>query len=137
MNALTEGVYAWVSGPTYETPAEGRMLRNSGADVVGMSTIPEVVAGKEEGLEVIVLSLVTNKVVIPDRYRSIKEEVEAEVSSRVVLSERINHYANGFEREARGKSGDSTGRGSGVARGSAAHWQTESRGDEGPRREDC
>ena len=137
VNALTEGVYAWVSGPTYETPAEGRMLRNSGADVVGMSTIPEVVAGKEEGLEVIVLSLVTNKVVIPDRYRSIKEEVEAEVSSRVVLSERINHYANGFEREARGKSGDSTGRGSGVARGSAAHWQTESRGDEGPRREDC
>nr|VWO97084.1 Uncharacterized protein [Ganoderma boninense] len=78
LNALTEGVYAWVSGPTYETPAEGRMLRNSGADVVGMSTIPEVVAGKEEGLEVLVLSLVTNKVVIPDQYRSIKEEVEAE-----------------------------------------------------------
>ena len=83
LNALAEGVYAWVSGPTYETPAEGRMLRNAGADVVGMSTIPEVVAGKEEGLEVLVLSLVTNKVVIPNRYRSIKEEVEAEVSSCV------------------------------------------------------
>ena len=80
LNALAEGVYAWVSGPTYETPAEGRMLRNAGADVVGMSTIPEVVAGKEEGLEVLVLSLVTNMVVIPDKYRSIREEVEAEVS---------------------------------------------------------
>ena len=79
LNALAEGVYAWVSGPTYETPAEGRMLRNAGADVVGMSTIPEVLAGKEEGLEVLVLSLVTNMVVIPSKYRSIREEVEAEV----------------------------------------------------------
>ena len=78
--ALAEGTYAWVSGPSYETPAEGRLLRAAGADVVGMSTIPEVVAGKEEGLEVLVLSLVTNMVVIPDKYRSIREEVEAEVS---------------------------------------------------------
>lgn len=85
LNALAEGVYAWVSGPTYETPAEGRMLRNAGADVVGMSTIPEVLAGKEEGLEVIVLSLVTNMVVIPNKYRSIKEEVEAELAGRPVV----------------------------------------------------
>lgn len=42
--ALGEGTYAWVSGPTYETPAEGRFLRNQGADVVGMSTVPEVVS---------------------------------------------------------------------------------------------
>ena len=83
-DALAEGVYAWVSGPTYETPAEGRMLRNAGADVVGMSTIPEVLAGKEEGLEVLVLSLVTNAVVIPDKYRSIKAEVEAEVRLRLL-----------------------------------------------------
>lgn len=83
LDALAEGVYAWVSGPTYETPAEGRMLRNAGADVVGMSTVPELVAGKEEGLEVAVLSLVTNKVVIPHKYRSIKEEVEAEVSPSI------------------------------------------------------
>ncbi|EJF59850.1 inosine guanosine and [Dichomitus squalens] len=85
LDALAEGVYAWVSGPTYETPAEGRMLRNAGADVVGMSTIPEVVAGKEEGLEVLVLSLVTNKVVIPTRYRSIREEVEAELAGKPVV----------------------------------------------------
>jgi len=79
---LVEGTYAWVSGPTYETPAEGRLLRNAGADVVGMSTIPEVVAARDEGLGVLVLSLVTNKVVIPDGYRDIRAEVEAEVSQR-------------------------------------------------------
>lgn len=79
-SALAEGVYAWVSGPTYETPAEGRFLRAAGAHVVGMSTIPEVIAAREERLEVVVLSLVTNLVVIPDKYRSIKDEVEAEVS---------------------------------------------------------
>lgn len=87
-SALQEGVYAWVSGPTYETPSEGRFLRNAGADVVGMSTIPEVVAAREEGLEVTVLSLVTNKVVIPDKMRSIKEEVKAEVSFRIGSSRR-------------------------------------------------
>jgi purine-nucleoside phosphorylase len=79
-SVLAEGTYAWVSGPTYETPAEGRFLRHSGADVVGMSTVPEVIAAREEGLNVLVLSLVTNFVVIPDKYRSIREEVEAEVS---------------------------------------------------------
>ncbi|KIM74060.1 hypothetical protein PILCRDRAFT_80420, partial [Piloderma croceum F 1598] len=85
-DALAEGTYAWVSGPTYETPAEGRFLRNAGADVVGMSTVPEVVAAKEEGMNVIVLSLVTNAVVIPEKYRSIKEEVEAEVGFSFSLS---------------------------------------------------
>jgi purine-nucleoside phosphorylase len=78
--ALAEGTYAWVSGPTYETPAEGRFLRAAGADVVGMSTVPEVLAAREMGIEVSVLSLVTNAVVIPEGYRSIREEVEAEVS---------------------------------------------------------
>ena len=80
-SALAEGTYAWVSGPTYETPAEGRLLRNAGADVVGMSTIPEVLAAREAGINVMVLSLVTNFVVIPNEYRSIREEFEAEVGS--------------------------------------------------------
>jgi purine-nucleoside phosphorylase len=77
--ATAEGTYAWVSGPTYETAAEGRFLRAAGADVVGMSTIPEVVASREEGMEVLVLSLVTNEVAIPEMIRSVKAEVEAEV----------------------------------------------------------
>jgi len=79
-SALAEGTYAWVSGPTYETPAEGRMLRNAGGDVVGMSTVPEVVAAKHAGMEVLVLSLVTNAVVIPERYVSPREEFEAELA---------------------------------------------------------
>ncbi|KAH7920425.1 hypothetical protein BV22DRAFT_1107678 [Leucogyrophana mollusca] len=81
-SALAEGTYAWVAGPAYETPAEGRFLRNAGAHVVGMSTIPEVVAAREERMEVMVLSLVTNMVVIPEKYRSIKEEVEAELAGQ-------------------------------------------------------
>lgn len=82
--ALAEGTYAWVSGPTYETPAEGRFLRRVGADVVGMSTVPEVLAAREEGLSVMVLSLVTNFVVIPTTYRSIKEEVQAELAGKKI-----------------------------------------------------
>lgn len=70
-----------MSGPTYESPAEGKFLRGAGADVVGMSTVPEVVAAREEGVKVLALSLVTNAVVIPEKYRSIKEEVQAEVRS--------------------------------------------------------
>ena len=50
-SALAEGTYAWVSGPTYETPAEGRFLRAAGADVVGMSTVPEVVAARASVLK--------------------------------------------------------------------------------------
>jgi purine-nucleoside phosphorylase len=82
-DALTEGVYAWVSGPTYETPAEGRFLRNAGADVVGMSTVPEVLTAREESMNVMVLTLVTNAVIIPEKYRSIKAEVRAEVSEKI------------------------------------------------------
>ncbi|KAG7095569.1 hypothetical protein E1B28_006302 [Marasmius oreades] len=83
-SALEEGVYAWVGGPTYETPAEGRFLRIAGADVVGMSTVPEVVVAREEGMEVMVLSLVTNAVVIPESYRSIKDEVNAELAGKKI-----------------------------------------------------
>ena len=58
--ALEEGVYAGVPGPHYETPAEIRMLRTLGADLVGMSTVHEVIAARHVGAEVLALSLVTN-----------------------------------------------------------------------------
>ncbi|KAJ3744101.1 inosine guanosine and xanthosine phosphorylase family protein [Lentinula detonsa] len=93
-DALAEGTYAWVSGPTYETPAEGRFLRAAGADVVGMSTVPEVVAAREEGMNVLVLSLVTNAVVIPASYQSVRDEFEAEiagVSTKTVVEEVVSH----------------------------------------------
>ena len=57
---LAEGVYAQFHGPQYETPAEIRMARTLGADLVGMSTAVEAVAAKAAGLEVLCLSLVTN-----------------------------------------------------------------------------
>ncbi|MCW2722255.1 purine-nucleoside phosphorylase [Pseudonocardia sp.] len=57
---LTEGVYAGVPGPHFETPAEIRMLRGLGADLVGMSTVLEAIAARAEGVEVLGLSLVTN-----------------------------------------------------------------------------
>jgi purine-nucleoside phosphorylase len=57
---LAEGVYAGLSGPHFETPAEIRMLRTLGADLVGMSTVLEAIAARAAGLEVFGLSLVTN-----------------------------------------------------------------------------
>jgi purine-nucleoside phosphorylase len=57
---LTEGVYAALPGPHFETPAEIRMLRTLGADLVGMSTALEAIAARAAGLEVMGLSLVTN-----------------------------------------------------------------------------
>jgi purine-nucleoside phosphorylase len=57
---LTEGVYAGLPGPHFETPAEIRMLRGLGADLVGMSTVLEAIAARAVGLEVFGLSLVTN-----------------------------------------------------------------------------
>jgi len=58
--SLVEGVYAGMPGPHYETPAEIRMLRTLGADLVGMSTVHETIAARAEGAEVLGVSLVTN-----------------------------------------------------------------------------
>ena len=54
------GVYACVPGPSYETPAEIRMLRTLGADVVGMSTVPEAIVARHAGMEVLAFALVSN-----------------------------------------------------------------------------
>ncbi len=57
---VNEGVYMWFSGPSFETAAEVRMARTLGADLVGMSTVPEVILARYYGLRVVALSLVTN-----------------------------------------------------------------------------
>lgn len=57
---LGEGVYAWFLGPSYESPAEVRMAKRLGADLVGMSTVPEAIAARHMGADVLGISLVTN-----------------------------------------------------------------------------
>ncbi len=57
---LKDGVYAWYSGPSFETPAEIRMLRLLGADAVGMSTVPEIILGRFLGLRCAAISTITN-----------------------------------------------------------------------------
>jgi purine-nucleoside phosphorylase len=57
---LKEGVYAWFLGPSYETPAEVQMAKRLGADLVGMSTVPEAIAARHMGAAVLGISLVTN-----------------------------------------------------------------------------
>ncbi|KAL1302478.1 hypothetical protein AAFC00_002869 [Neodothiora populina] len=59
-----EGVYAFVAGPTYETRAECRLLHTLGADVVGMSTVPEIVVARHCGMKILAFSLVTNQAVL-------------------------------------------------------------------------
>ncbi len=57
---LERGVYAWYSGPSFETPAEIRAIRTLGADAVGMSTVPEVILARFLGLRVAAISTITN-----------------------------------------------------------------------------
>jgi purine-nucleoside phosphorylase len=73
---MHEGTYAFVAGPTYETRAECRMLRNLGADVVGMSTVPEIVTARHSSMRVLAFSLVTNKSVLEPTVRADDPELQ-------------------------------------------------------------
>ena len=82
-----EGVYAWFSGPTYETPAEVRMAKRMGADLVGMSTVPEAIAARHMGAEVAGISLVTNHAAgISDEPLSHDEVTETAARARSTFS---------------------------------------------------
>jgi purine-nucleoside phosphorylase len=65
IHKVRKGVYCFVSGPTYETPTECKLLRLVGGDAVGMSTVPEVIVAAHCGLKVLGLSLITNRVIFP------------------------------------------------------------------------
>jgi len=74
---LQEGVYCCLGGPTYETPAEARMLRMVGGDAVGMSTVHEVVVARHMGMKVLAFSSITNMVIdnLNTDYETNHEEV--------------------------------------------------------------
>jgi inosine/guanosine/xanthosine phosphorylase family protein len=87
---LREGVYAALLGPSYETEAEVDMLRGLGADVVGMSTVPETIAARALGLRVLGLSLVTN---VAAGFEVSHEQV---LESGIAATERLQKLMIGF-----------------------------------------
>lgn len=90
---LRRGVYACMSGPSYETPAEIRMLRLLGADVVGMSTIPEVIVARHMGVPVAGISVVTNYAAGLG-WKPLTHEEVAETAGRV--GDRLAAVVEGF-----------------------------------------
>ncbi|KAF8534619.1 inosine/guanosine/xanthosine phosphorylase [Trichophaea hybrida] len=91
---LREGVYAFVSGPTFETRAECRMLQILGADVVGMSTVPEICVARHAGLRVLAMSLVTNCAVLEAGPRGdslLVENVREDDLNKVLEVGKANH----------------------------------------------
>ena len=93
---LAEGVYAAVPGPSYETPAETTFLRRAGADAVGMSTVPEAVAGVALGLRVLAISAVTNAAGGPSSHQEVLDSAAAAaVGLRAILSGVIPRLAEG------------------------------------------
>ena len=79
---VISGVYVCIQGPSLETPAETRWLRQSGADAVGMSTVPEVIVALHGGLKVLGLSAVSN-VNDPDNFKPILLEDILETSAKI------------------------------------------------------
>lgn len=96
---LHEGVYAFVAGPSYETRAECRMLRLLGADVVGMSTVPEIVVARHSGMRVLAFSLVTNNAVLEAGVRGDDEKVQGmtEAELKEYLSRGMANHAEVLE----------------------------------------
>ena len=86
--SLAEGVYAALLGPNYETPAEIRHLRAIGADLVGMSTVPEVIVANHMGIEVLAISCVTNMAagILPQKIHH-EEVLETGARVRGILTE--------------------------------------------------
>ena len=83
--SLHEGVYAFVGGPSYETPAELRFLRLAGADAVGMSTVPSVVVARHGGIRVLGISTITNVANLePKPGQTTTHEEVLEVSAQVL-----------------------------------------------------
>jgi purine-nucleoside phosphorylase len=85
---IHEGVYSFVSGPTYESRAEVRYLKSIGADAVGMSTVPEVIVARHSDIKVLALSLITNVAVI-DSVPSGREPLQKSLSEGKATHEEV------------------------------------------------
>lgn len=87
---VRQGVYAFMTGPSYETPAEVRMIRTLGADCVGMSSVPEAIAAGHSGMEIVGISCITNMASgILDKPLSGDEVIEAGKKAMASFSEMI------------------------------------------------
>ena len=92
---LKDGVYIWYSGPSFETPAEIRMLKLLGADAVGMSTVPEVILARFMGLKVAAISTITNMAAGMSDEKISHEHTKAMAPLGATKLERIlRHYLN-------------------------------------------
>jgi purine-nucleoside phosphorylase len=91
--ATRRGVYAAVSGPHYETPAELRMLRLAGADLVGMSTVPEAIVARHSGMRVLGISGISNKANLDGDTETTHEEV---LEAGRILVPRLEAVVRGF-----------------------------------------
>ena len=87
---LRSGVYCWLNGPTYETPAEIRMARILGADAVGMSTVPEALTAAHCGMPVLGFSVITNMAAGIVKEATLSHEEVA--STMAVVNERFSDY---------------------------------------------
>ena len=96
--ALHEGVYVWFSGPSFETPAEIRMVQRLGGDAVGMSTVPEVILARRFGLAVAGLSVITNlgaglEGASPSHEETKREGLKAVADMTALLTQFFTHGA--------------------------------------------
>lgn len=95
--ALPEGVYAWYSGPSFETPAEIRAIRLLGGDAVGMSTVPEVILARFLGLRVAAISTVTNMAAgLSDEQISHEHTKAMAPLGAAKLEQVLRHYLRGL-----------------------------------------
>lgn len=96
--SIQEGVYAGLTGPTYETQAECRMLRALGADAVGMSTVPEIIVATNRGMETLGVAMITNAIAKDGTNATSHAEVLSVLNSKKT-EEKLFHVFREFFRK--------------------------------------